>query len=81
MESRYRFSRSGPLSGTSALMHLLIPHRLSTTRGVPQGRGWRDVELPLLRTQVCSPERVVRAGLRGLAAPLESVQGFAMAPL
>ena len=81
MESRYRFSRSGPLSGTSALMHLLIPPRLSTMRGWFHGRGRMDAALPLLRAEVCSPARVVRAGLRGLAAPLESVQGFAMAPL
>ena len=49
-------------------------------RGLP-GQGVEDAALPVLMAEVCSPARVVRAGLRGLAAPLESVQGFAMAPL
>jgi len=81
MESSYRFSRSGPLSGTSALMHLRIPPRFSTMRGWFHGRGRMDAALPLLRAEECSPTRLFRAGLRGFAAPLESVQGFAMAPL
>ena len=49
-------------------------------RGLP-GQGVEDAALPVLMAEVCSPARVVRAGLRGFTAPLESVQGFAMAPL
>ena len=47
----------------------------------PPGQGLEDAALPVLMAEVCSPARLVRAGLRGLSAPPESVQGFAMAPL
>ena len=47
----------------------------------PPGQGVEDAALPVLMAEVWSPARLVRAGLRGFAASLESVQGFAMAPL